>query len=90
MTKDEITQLILAEREYQDQKWGGFDADRKWSIDNWVAFMLPYVGRAVKGDPSVNWQVPPEQIRIALVKVAALCYAALEHLDGGMANRPGA
>jgi hypothetical protein len=78
MYRAEIYNAIDAERDYQDNQWGGFEHDQKHTIDNWVAFMLPYLGWAVKGD---NWEEDPEKIKEGLIKVAALCVAALENLD---------
>ena len=69
---------IAKERGYQDSRWGGKEHDEKHSIDNWVAFMTPYLGAAVKGD---NWKQDKAKTRTALIKVAALCVAALQSLD---------
>jgi hypothetical protein len=78
MERETIFDLISVERDYQDSQWGGREHDAHHTIDNWVAFMLPYLGNAVKGD---NWAQNEEKTKTALIKVAALCVATLENLE---------
>ena len=75
---EEIFLDIAKERGYQDSVWGGENHDKHHSIDTWVAFMTPYLGNAVRGN---NWKQDKAKTRTALIKVAALCVAALQSLD---------
>lgn len=73
MKRINIFKAIEDERAYQDKIWGK-DFDQLNTINDWVAFIIQYAGRAVASE-NVN---KPGAQREALVKVAALCVAALE------------
>ncbi len=75
---------IEGERLKQDEKWGGPTHDDTKGVRDWVTYIVVYLGRAVdrnsrrEGNLSIS--------RIALVKVAALCVAALESFDRKIAR----
>lgn len=70
-TRKIIFEAIDHEREYQDGKWGE-EFDSKNTPNDWVAYLVAYLGKAV----TLPWK--EETFRLMLVKVAALCVAALE------------
>lgn len=83
MDRLEIFNLVDAERRYQDQKFGR-EFDDLNTPNDWIAYIASYLGRAY----SLRWD--RNTFRTALVKVAALCFAALEresyadrHFDKG-------
>lgn len=64
---------VIAERKYQDAKWGGKSFDLGHSEADWLRWINEYVngtGRAAGRD-----------FRERMVKGAALCVAAIEALD---------
>jgi hypothetical protein len=74
VNRESIYRAIDAEREYQDGKWGTKFDDLNTAND-WVAYIALYLGKAV----TLPWN--KEAYSLALVKVAALCVAALETLE---------
>lgn len=82
MTKETIYELITAERDYQDKKWGK-EFDHLNTPNDWIAYIFAYAGKAV----TLSWN--REAFRTAVLKVAALSVAVLErdtyaphHYDG--------
>lgn len=73
MKRPEIFRAIEDERTYQDEIWGR-DFDQCNTINDWSAFIVNYLGRAVAAENVDN----PGAQRKALIKVAAICVAALE------------
>lgn len=71
---DDIACEVLAERQYQQEKWGN-KFDKKNTANDWMAYILSYAGKAV----TMPWDGPT--YRKMLVKVAALCFAAIEWYD---------
>ena len=71
MTQEEIFSEIQFERHYQAARWSN-EFDDANTPNDWVAYMVKYLGEAV----TLPWD--RAQFRQALVKVAALCFAALE------------
>lgn len=69
-----IFAAIEAERQYQDGIFGT-QFDDKNTVNDWVAYISAYAGRAGA------FTSDPEDQRKAMVKVAALAVAALEALD---------
>lgn len=78
---DKTIAAVLAEREYQDRKWGE-EFDSKNTPNDWVAYICAYLGSAV----TMPWNA--ETFRTRLVKTAALCFAAIEWLDRTNGNMP--
>ncbi len=76
---------IERERVYQDQKWGGPEHDDAHGVRDWVSFIVAYLGKAV--GRKARWGEKLSFSRIALVKVAALCVAALEAFDRKIASQ---
>lgn len=79
-------QDVLAERQRQDEKWGGPDHDDWLSVAQWSQLIQDYAGwaRVMAGMDSYD------KARRRLVQVAALALAAAESLDrsaGVPANR---
>lgn len=75
---------IARERVYQDEVWGGPEHDDTHTVRDWVTFIVAYLGKAVNRDS--EWARNLSISRIALVKVAALCVAALESFDRKIAR----
>jgi hypothetical protein len=76
-----ILEEVLKEREYQETRWG--DAfDSKNTANDWVAYITAYAGKAV----TLPWD--SKQFRTQLLKVAAICVAAVERLDSRNGELP--
>lgn len=71
----EVLAEIMAEREYQDQKWGGADHDKNHAAWDWLVYVLKFAGKAATAVMAGD----KVEARRQFVKVAALCVAALEH-----------
>lgn len=71
MDRATIFTLIENERAYQDKKWGKAFDDKNTPND-WVAYIVAHAGKAV----TLPWN--REAFRASILKVAALCVAALE------------
>ncbi len=76
---------IERERNRQDVKWGGPKHDDTKGVRDWVTYIVAYLGEAVNRDS--DWAHNLSFSRIAIVKVAALCVAALESFDREMMRR---
>ncbi len=70
---------IEDERLHQDKKWGGPTHDDTKGVRDWISYIVVYLGKAVSRES--RWGQDLSFSRIALVKVAALCVAALESFD---------
>lgn len=74
MTREQIFNLIGAERDYQTHKWGtAFDT--KNTPNDWVAYISKYLGQ------TVTLPFNKATFQTQLLKVAALAVAALEQQD---------
>lgn len=78
---EKIVADILAERTYQQGRWGD-EFDSKNTPNDWVAYIAKYLGQAV----TMPWN--PETFRKQLVKVATLCVAAIEWCDRTSGQMP--
>jgi len=74
MTRLDILQEVVYEREYQDGKWGA-EFDRLNTPNDWVAYLAAYVGKAV----TLPWN--RTEFRKRVLQVAAICFAILERED---------
>jgi len=83
--RQSIYEEIELERQFQDGKWGGPKWDDTKGVRDWVTYIVVYLGRAVNRDS--EWGRNLSLSRIAIVKVAALCVAALESFDREMMRR---
>ena len=66
---------IMAERERQDEKWGGPDHDDNHKRDDWFEFMISHIDKATK------YSGAGYIVREELVKISALAIAAIESYD---------
>lgn len=87
MTRKDIFDQIEIERAYQDSKWGP-NFDDKNTVNDWVTYMMSYLGKAVTFPLDIN------AFRTAILKVATLGVAILEqdsyaprHYDGNNGSR---
>lgn len=69
----------LAERDRQDEQWGGPTHDDTHDVFDWAR----YIGQQIEklGDLPDGQMPSPEQARERLVKIAALAFAAIESHD---------
>lgn len=74
MTREEILQEVIQERQYQNGKWGA-DFDQLNTPNDWVAYLVAYVGKSV----TLPWN--RAEFRKRVIQVAALCFAILERED---------
>lgn len=70
-----ILEEIKAERAAQDAKWGGAEHDDEHSMADFVFFMDEQLRKCEYGNNT--------ETRARLVKVAALCVAAIQSFDRG-------
>lgn len=75
--QEKIVEEVLAEREYQDNKWGGPNHDDLHQSHDWVAFIIKHMGK------SITWPWDGSKFRLQMIKVAALAIAAVEWYDRG-------
>src|SRR5581483_9194442 len=72
----QVIRDLVAEREYQDQKWGGEEHDDRHSLMDWWSFMAEYHKKALAANT-------PEERYKMLVKVTAIglamCESQLRH-----------
>lgn len=72
-----VIEEVQAERERQDEQWGGPDHDDEHSAEKWCDLVYEYLSRA--------WQTrhlqPSDGYRKRMVQVAALAVAAIESHD---------
>lgn len=86
MSKDEIYQEIVKERQYQDDKWG----IQHHSRYKWLAILAEEVGEANEEALNIDFNTPTgkfipaicenyaEQFRKELIQAAAVIFAILE------------
>lgn len=79
--RQQIFNEIGTEREYQIHKYGN-DLDAKNTANDWLAYVASYIGRAL----TRPWN--PDKFRLGLIKVAAVCVAAVEWCDRTGGNMP--
>ena len=79
--RSQIFQDIENERAYQDNRWGD-EIDKKNTPNDWLAYIASYIGRSL----TFPWN--PQHFRAGLIKVAALCVAAIEQCDKTGGNMP--
>jgi hypothetical protein len=72
MSRYDIYGEIEAERERQDEKWGGPEHDDGHTSHDWVAYLARHAGKAVM------WPFGPSLFRRQMIRVAALAVAAVE------------
>lgn len=72
---------IDKEREYQNTKWGD-EFDKKNTPNDWLAYVGSYIGRAF------TFPFNPDAFRAGLIKVAAICVAAVEACDKANGDMP--
>jgi len=70
----DILDEIVAEREYQDGKWGAAFDDAN-TVNDWAAYLGIYTGKATA------ITAPPAERRRQMLKVAAIAVAAVEAFD---------
>jgi hypothetical protein len=75
--QEKIIEEILAEREYQDHKWGGDIHDDRHTGHDWIAYMVKHLGR------SITHRMADDTFRTQMIRVAALAVAAAEWYDRG-------
>jgi hypothetical protein len=81
MIQDNVFSLICEERERQIAKKGfTLKRDANHSIDEWLAIVVHEVGDLGNAYARCLWRSPSNDraMRNALVKIAAVCVAALE------------
>jgi hypothetical protein len=67
-TQEEAVDLVLAERVYQDGRWGGAETDDKWSNEEWEEFIDDYL----LGDRGAKYSFAKRMLKVAALGLAAL------------------
>ncbi len=75
----DVYEEVEMERVRQDKIWGGSTHDDSHGVRDWVAYIVNYLGQAVNRD--AEWGRDLNRVRECLIKVAALCTAAIESID---------
>lgn len=70
--REKVIEEIMAEREYQDHKWGGENHDDEHTWHDWVTYLIKHMSRAVV------FPFNFETFHYQMVRVAALAVAAAE------------
>jgi hypothetical protein len=73
--RSDIFNEIEAERRAQDEEWGGPEHDYTHSFRDWISFVVKQLGKAA------SWGGDSRIFRTGMLKVAALCVAAIEAYD---------
>lgn len=76
--RESILAEVLSERERQINIGNG-NADQDWSVNDWVAYITAYAGRAAQN--VIRNEREGNDSRQRLIQVAALAVAAVEALD---------
>ena len=66
---------VAAERNQQDQKWGGAEHDDTHNNHDWLAYITKHLGR------TAMWPFDAVTFRKQMIRVAALAVAAVEWID---------
>ena len=73
---DQLITEVQKERLYQKEVWGE-EFDKRNTPNDWLAYIAKYLGQAL----TLPWDA--QKFRKALIKVATLCFAAIENIDRG-------
>lgn len=76
--KQNVTELLIAERARQQKLWGN-EFDDKNTANDWAAYISNYVNAGAYLGRQDKYS--PERFREHLVKAATLCIAAIEAID---------
>ena len=79
-TVEKILGDVLAEREFQRQKWGG-DLDLQHTPNEWATILLVWLGKLASEIPPYKEHSDPlsrEAYQKRLTQIAAICMAAKE------------
>lgn len=71
---------IMAEREYQTQKWGTYNDDETNTPWMWASYIAQYATRWMAGTFTINKDMTTA-FRTSMIKVAAIAVAAVESID---------
>lgn len=74
--KLDILGEVLTEQERAEQKWG-YKFDEKNNANDWAAYILAYVSRAL----NVPFAFDKQIYRVAMIKAAGLCLSAIYWCD---------
>ena len=73
MARQEIFDLIEAERAAQDRKWGGPEHDDIHQMNDFIVYITKHAGRAVDANS--------DEVRRHMIRIAALAVAVVEKID---------
>lgn len=75
----DIYEEVELERCRQDKMWGGPEHDDDHDVRDWVVYIVNYLGKTV--DRDAEWGRNLDVVRGYLIRVIALCVAAIESID---------
>lgn len=78
--EERVLHDVLAEREYQRQKWGG-DHDQQFTPNDWASILMVWMGKLASEIPPYKEHSDPlsrEAYQKRLTQIAAICMAAKE------------
>ena len=82
MSRESILAEVSAERDYQDEKWGGPEVDdRENGPFEWLTYICNYATKWFPGGFPPYSKETQVSYRDGLIKVAALAVAAVEQYD---------
>ena len=70
-TREKVIEEVMAEREYQDHRWGGSEHDKNHTCDEWACFLMKYLGKFADNEPNSATEAHHRLIQIAAIAVAA-------------------
>lgn len=79
LKRQDIYTAIEAERERQDEKWGGPEHDDEHTLNEWAKRIHDHAAAAA--GIYASYETPDARARREFVEVAALAVAAIEALD---------
>lgn len=89
---EQVIEDVKAERERQDERWGGPEHDDRHDVSDWCHFIQRQIMDVQYNDTKANDDETYDAVvRKNFIKIAALAVAAVESIDrhtGGTA-RPG-
>lgn len=68
---------LVAERQAQDEQWGGPSHDDQHSLNEWIAIACRHLGLAA----SDGGEEAPARFRRQMIRIAALAVAAVKSVD---------
>jgi len=77
LSRTQVYMQIDAERDHQDNIWGGVEHDQYHELGSWISYMQVYLRRAQDGLVGKDWNY--EEVMSNIKKATALGVACMEY-----------